>query len=218
MNTILVCGGEIEDSFALSVFDRIRPDCIIGIDRGLEFCYKYNIVPNYILGDFDSISPKILSFYEGGEIPVKRFQPEKDATDTRIGLELAMKLGSQKIFLLGATGGRLDHYMANVKSLLIPMEQGVQAWILDSQNAITVLDQGTKLKKDRQFGKYVSFFTMGDRVEGVTLTGFKYPLKDHTLVNSDEIGVSNEIQEDSAEITFRSGVVLMIMSKDRNIQ
>ena len=217
MNTILVCGGEIEDSFALSVFDRIRPDCIIGIDRGLEYCYKYNIVPNYILGDFDSISPKILSFYEGGEIPVKRFQPEKDATDTRIGLELAMKLGSQKIFLLGATGGRLDHYMANVKSLLIPMEQGVQAWILDSQNAITVLDQGTKLKKDRQFGKYVSFFTMGDRVEGVTLTGFKYPLKDHTLVNSDEIGVSNEIQEDSAEITFRSGVVLMIMSKDRNI-
>lgn len=217
MNTILVCGGEIEDSFALSVFDRIRPDCIIGIDRGLEFCYKYNIVPNYILGDFDSISPKILSFYEGGEIPVKRFQPEKDATDTRIGLELAMKLGSQKIFLLGATGGRLDHYMANVKSLLIPMEQGVQAWILDSQNAITVLDQGTKLKKDRQFGKYVSFFTMGDRVEGVTLTGFKYPLKDHTLVNSDEIGVSNEIQEDSAEISFRSGVVLMIMSKDRNI-
>lgn len=217
MNTILVCGGEIEDSFALSVFDRIRPDCIIGIDRGLEFCYKYNIVPNYILGDFDSISPKILSFYEGGEIPVKRFQPEKDATDTRIGLELAMKLGSQKIFLLGATGGRLDHYMANVKSLLIPMEQGVQAWILDSQNAITVLDQGTRLKKDRQFGKYVSFFTMGDRVEGVTLTGFKYPLKDHTLVNSDEIGVSNEIQEDSAEITFRSGVVLMIMSKDRNI-
>ena len=168
MNTILVCGGEIEDSFALSVFDRIRPDCIIGIDRGLEFCYKYNIVPNYILGDFDSISPKLLSFYEGGEIPVKRFQPEKDATDTRIGLELAMKLGSQKIFLLGATGGRLDHYMANVKSLLIPMEQGVQAWILDSQNAITVLDQGTKLKKDRQFGKYVSFFTMGDRVEGVT--------------------------------------------------
>ena len=61
-------------------------------------------------------------------------------------------------------------------------------------------------------------FTMGDKVEGVTLKGFKYPLKDHTLVNSDEIGVSNEILEEKAEITFRSGVVLMIMSKDRNIQ
>ena len=206
MKAILVCGGEIEDSFALAVFDRIRPDCIIGIDRGLEFCYKYNIVPHYILGDFDSISPGILSYYE------------KDATDTRIGLELALKLGSTEIFLLGATGGRLDHYMANLKSLFLPMKQGAQAWILDSQNAITLLDRGTEIPKDRQFGKYVSFFTMGDKVEGVTLTGFKYPLKEYTLMNSDEIGVSNEILEEKAQITFRSGVVLMIMSKDRNIQ
>lgn len=59
---------------------------------------------------------------------------------------------------------------------------------------------------------------MGDKVEGVTLTGFKYPLKEYTLMNSDEIGVSNEILEEKAQITFRSGVVLMIMSKDRNIQ
>ena len=108
--------------------------------------------------------------------------------------------------------------MANLKSLFLPMEQGVRAWILDSQNAITLLDRGTEIPKDHQFGKYVSFFTMGDKVEGVTLKGFKYPLKDHTLVNSDEIGVSNEILEEKAEITFRSGVVLMIMSKDRNIQ
>lgn len=52
----------------------------------------------------------------------------------------------------------------------------------------------------------------------MTLTGFKYPLKEYTLMNSDEIGVSNEILEEKAQITFRSGVVLMIMSKDRNIQ
>ena len=149
---------------------------------------------------------------------MKRYRPEKDATDTRIGLELALKLGSTEIFLLGATGGRLDHYMANLKSLFLPMKQGAQAWILDSQNAITLLDRGTEIPKDRQFGKYVSFFTMGDKVEGVTLTGFKYPLKEYTLMNSDEIGVSNEILEEKAQITFRSGVVLMIMSKDRNIQ
>ena len=215
MNTILVCGGNMEDRFALSVFDRIRPDCIIGIDRGLEFCYKYNIVPHYILGDFDSISQEILSHYEKQEIPVKRYQPEKDDTDTMIGLELALKLGSRNIYLLGATGGRLDHYMANVKSLLFPMKQGVRAWILDSQNAVTVLDHGMRLSKKQQFGKYVSFFSMGDRAEGVTLTGFKYPLKDYTLLNGDVIGTSNELLEETGEIAFRSGVILMIMSKDR---
>ena len=216
MKAILVCGGEIEDSFALAVFDRIRPDCIIGIDRGLEFCYKYNIVPHYILGDFDSIAPEVLEYYENSGIPVERYQPEKDATDTRIGLELALKLKSREIFLLGATGGRLDHYMANLKSLLIPLEQGVQTWILDSQNVITVLDHGIKISREQQFGKYISFFSMGDKAEGITLAGFKYPLKNFTMVNSDEIGVSNELIEDMGEITFRSGIILMIMSKDRN--
>ena len=216
MNTVLICGGEIEDSFALSFLDRIRPEYIIGIDRGLEFCYKYNIVPNYILGDFDSISPEVLSYYESRDIPLERYKPEKDATDTRIGLELALKLKSREIFLLGATGGRLDHYMANLKSLLIPLEQGVQTWILDSQNVITVLDHGIKISREQQFGKYISFFSMGDKAEGITLAGFKYPLKNFTMVNSDEIGVSNELIEDMGEITFRSGIILMIMSKDRN--
>ena len=216
MNIVLICGGEIEDSFALSFLDRIKPEYIIGIDRGLEFCYKYNIVPQYILGDFDSISPEVLRYYESRYIPLERYKPEKDATDTRIGLELALKLKSRKIFLLGATGGRLDHFMANLKSLLSPLEQGCQPWILDSQNAITLLDRGTKITKDQQFVKYISFFSMGDRVEGVTLKGFKYPLEDYTLLNSEEIGVSNELEDETGEITFRSGVVLMIMSKDRN--
>lgn len=218
MKAILVCGGEIEDSFALTVFERICPGYIIGIDRGVEFCYKYNIVPNYILGDFDSISPEILSYYEKQDIPVKRYRPEKDATDTRIALELTLELKCTEIVLLGATGGRLDHYMANLKSLFLPLKCGARAWILDSQNAVTLLDKGITIPKERQFGKYVSFFTMGDKAEGVTLKGFKYPLEEYTLVNSDEIGVSNEILEEKAEITFRSGVILMIMSKDRNIQ
>ena len=165
---------------------------------------------------FDSIAPEVLEYYENSGIPVERYQPEKDATDTRIGLELALKLKSREIFLLGATGGRLDHYMANLKSLLIPLEQGVQTWILDSQNVITVLDHGIKISREQQFGKYISFFSMGDKAEGITLAGFKYPLKNFTMVNSDEIGVSNELIEDMGEITFRSGIILMIMSKDRN--
>lgn len=167
MKTVLVCGGKIEDSFALSALEKIRPDCIIGIDRGLEFCYKYNIIPQYILGDFDSIAPEVLEYYENSGIPVERYQPEKDATDTRIGLELALKLKSREIFLLGATGGRLDHYMANLKSLLIPLEQGVQTWILDSQNVITVLDHGIKISREQQFGKYISFFLWETKQRGL---------------------------------------------------
>lgn len=217
MDTILVCGGPIDDAFARAVLQRIRPDCIIGIDRGLGFCRRNDIYPDYILGDFDSIAPPVLEYFETqSKIPVKRYKPEKDASDTRIGLELALELDSDRIFLLGATGGRLDHYMANLQSLQVPLEKGAQAWILDEQNVITVLDKGMEISKDKMPGPYISFFSLGDKVEGLCLEGFKYPLEDYTMYNWDGIGVSNEIEMETARITFKSGRLLMIMSRDKD--
>ncbi len=216
MDTVLLCGGCMDEEFVKQILEKIRPDCVIGIDKGLEFCYRNQIIPQYILGDFDSIDKDVLEYYENRkEIPVKKYQPEKDATDTRIGLELALKLKSNRIFLLGATGGRLDHYMANLQSLLVPLKYGAEAWILDPQNAVTVLDQGRKIKKEELPGKYVSFFSMGDKVEGITLRGFKYPLTDYTLSNDDGIAVSNELAGEEAEVSFRKGRLLMIFSGDK---
>ncbi len=262
MDTLLLCGGPLEEVFCLNVIEKLQPDCIIGIDRGLDFCYRNQIHPDYILGDFDSIDKEILDYYENqSEIPVKRYKPEKDATDTRIGLELAINLGSSRVFLLGATGGRLDHYMGNLQSLTAARREGVEAWILDSRNALTVLDKpavfllgatGGRLdhymgnlqsltaarregveawildsrnaltvldkpaviSRKEQFGTYISFFSMSDQVEGLTLTGFKYPLHEYTMTNFDGIGVSNEIQEETAKVEFSKGLVLMVMSRD----
>lgn len=206
----------MEDAFVLGCIKKISPDCIIGVDRGLEFCYRNKIVPQYILGDFDSIDPEVIRWYRSQEeIPIQEYKPEKDATDTRMGLELAMELGSDRIFLLGATGGRLDHYMGNLQSLIVPAKCHKEAWILDEQNAVTVLWDSRTIKKRCAFGKYISFFSMGDEVRGITLSGFKYPLKDYNMTNFDGIGVSNELAEDTALVEFRQGYLLMVMSKDR---
>lgn len=218
MNTILICGGFLEEEFTKNVLKQIGSDCcIIGIDKGIEFCYRNQIKLQYVLGDFDSIDKKVLSFYENQqEILVQRYKPEKDDTDTRIGLELALKLGSKQIFLLGATGGRLDHYMGNLQSLQVPLKYGAKAWIIDSQNVISVYDSSFSVKKQDCFGKYISFFAMSEKVKGITLRGFKYSLDDYTMTNDDGIGVSNEIQENTAYVDFKSGVLLMIMSKDKD--
>ena len=216
MDTILLCGGHMDDPFVLDCIENINPDCIIGVDRGPEFCYRNRIVPQYILGDFDSIRPEVIEWYrEQKEIPIREYKPEKDATDTRMGLELALKLGSDRIFLLGATGGRLDHYMGNLQSLMVPAMSGKEAWILDEQNAMTVLSCSRTIKKECAFGKYISFFSMGDEVRGITLSGFKYPLKDYDMTNFDGIGVSNELAKDTALVEFRQGFLLMVMSKDK---
>ena len=217
MNTVLICGGEINDEFSLVCLKQIKPDCIIGVDKGLEFCYRNHVIPDWILGDFDSISKEVIDWYrEQQEIPIRQYKPEKDDTDTRLGMELALKLGSDKIFLLGATGGRLDHYMGNLQSLLITARKEKEGWILDEQNAITVRRAGKIcIHKEEQFGKYVSFFSMGDEVSGLSLTGFQYPLDGYTLKNSDGIAVSNQLLDDCGIIEFETGYLMMVLSKDR---
>ena len=217
MNTVLICGGEINDEFSLACLKQIKPDCIIGVDKGLEFCYRNHVIPDWILGDFDSISKEVIDWYrKQQEIPIRQYKPEKDDTDTRLGMELALKLGSDKIFLLGATGGRLDHYMGNLQSLLITAREEKEGWILDEQNAITVRKAGKIcIHKEEQFGKYVSFFSMGDEVTGLSLTGFQYPLDGYTLKNSDGIAVSNQLLDDCGIIEFETGYLMMDLSKDR---
>lgn len=217
MNTVLICGGEINDEFSLVCLKQIKPDCIIGVDKGLEFCYRNHVIPDWILGDFDSISKEVIDWYrEQQEIPIRQYKPEKDDTDTRLGMELALKLGSDKIFLLGATGGRLDHYMGNLQSLLITARKEKEGWILDEQNAITVRKAGKIcIHKEEQFGKYISFFSMGDEVTGLSLTGFQYPLDGYTLKNSDGIAVSNQLLDDCGIIEFETGYLMMVLSKDR---
>ena len=211
MQALIVTGGSIEDTFALKFLKENPCDLTIAAYSGMEFFYRNGLVPDEIVGDFDSIFET--KNYQGEII---RLVPEKDDTDTRLGMELALKLGSDKIFLLGATGGRLDHYMGNLQSLLITAREEKEGWILDEQNAITVRKAGKIcIHKEEQFGKYVSFFSMGDEVTGLSLTGFQYPLDGYTLKNSDGIAVSNQLLDDCGIIEFETGYLMMVLSKDR---
>ncbi len=121
---------------------------------------------------------------------------------------------SDEIYLLGATGGRLDHFLANLAVLMIPTKLGIKAWILNEKNRITLLREGCSLEKKHTFGKYVSLIPYTDEVTGVVLKGFRYLLDGHTFTRDDTLGLSNEIEDEIAEISFESGILIMILSMD----
>lgn len=262
MNTAIICGGPIDNAFATSFLKQRHVDCIIAADKGLKFCYEEKIFPNYILGDYDSIRPEILEWYRSqSDVPVVTYPTEKDDTDTAIALKKALEIGSDKIYLLGALGGRMDHAVANIQILKTVLDytsidrvniileddrqdvfigrsenisskvgestledserniskkiyRGVEAYIVDSQNLICLIEKEIILKKKEQFGKYVSLLPFTDTVEGITLEGFKYPLYGYTMKKGESTGVSNEIVDVEAKVTLRSGILLMIQSRD----
>ena len=191
--TIIVSGGVIEEDFALPVLKSEETEFVIGVDKGLEFLYAHQIKPDYIVGDFDSVSKELVDYYrEELNVPVREFNPVKDASDTEIALRLCLGLNRKEIWILGGTGSRIDHLWANVQCLQIALDAGADARIVDSHNQIRLIDRDITLKREEAFGPYFSLFPLEMPVDELTITGAKYPLKNHFLKPADSLCVSNE--------------------------
>ena len=215
---VIVSGGNIQKDFALDFLRKFKREdlFLIAADRGLEFFMGTDLVPDAAVGDFDSLSPEGLAYLESLEnTEICRLQPEKDDSDTQHTVNYAIEKGAEKILILGATGSRIDHLLANLELLLLGQKKGAEISLVDKNNYITLIKSGTILQKAEQFGTYVSFFPLGGDVTGLTLTGFRYPLRRHCLKAEDcGLTVSNEITEDSAKVEFESGSLLMLMTRD----
>ncbi len=222
IDTVIVSGGMIQKDFALDFIKKLKKErrdeklVLMAADRGLDFFQETGLVPDIADGDFDSVSGEGKAYLESlSDTEVVQLKPEKDDTDTQSALNLAIQNGARNILILGATGGRMDHFLGNLGLLSLGKLKGVKVALADAQNYICLVDSGKVLRKDSQFGKYVSFFPVGGQVEGLTLRGFKYLLNDYCLTVADSgLTVSNEIQEEQAEVIYEKGSLMMIMSKD----
>ena len=213
--TVIVSGGMLEKDFVLPIIKSEDTEFVIGVDRGLKFLYDHEIKPDYIVGDFDSVPKGLVEYYrEEADVPIREFNPVKDASDTEIALRLCLGLNRKQIWVLGGTGNRIDHLWANIQCLQIALEAGADARILDSHNQIRLLDQGITLKRDEAFGKYFSLFPMELPVDALTITGAKYPLKNHFLRPDDSLCVSNEFEEYEVTISFSFGKVILMETRD----
>ena len=226
-DTIIVSGGSLQTDFALDFLEKEktlaqkekRKFRLIAADKGLEFFQAAGQLPDLVIGDFDSLSQKGRAYLDHLEkdtnTRIIRLNVEKDDSDTQSAVNHAIDLGARSIVILGATGSRFDHMLANLGLLLLGKEKGVRITILDPHNRITLIESGTILEREKQFGEYVSFFPVGGTVHGLSLEGFHYPLRNYDLQPSDSgLTVSNEIQEETATVTYTDGTLLMIMSRD----
>lgn len=217
-DTIIVSGGNIHKDFALDFLKKNKTEntCLIAADRGVEFFMGTDLEPDVAVGDFDSLSAEGAKYMETlKHTEIRRLKPEKDDSDTQSAANYAIEQGTERIMILGATGNRIDHLMANFGLLMLGKIKQVQIILVDAYNYMSLIESGMILKKEEQFGKYVSFFPIEGEVTGLTLKGFKYPLNSYTLkVEDSGLTVSNEISDPEAEVTFETGKLLMIMSRD----
>ena len=224
MKAVIVGGGSIDPDWASGLFydndtsghPAAEKTLVIAADRGLLFLDSIGIVPDLVMGDFDSLPEGYAGRWQRlhPDAVVERFPPEKDYTDTELAARAAAKRGCDEIEFIGVTGRRLDHTIGAIGTLALLLETGVKAAVLDPHNRITLHKEPFSLQRAKQWGKYVSFFAWGGDVTGLTLTGFRYPLDGFTLTGTGCLTVSNEITEETAHVSFSSGLLLMVEARD----
>lgn len=213
MKILIITGGKINKNFAKKYLKSNKYDIIIAVDKGLETIDYLKLQPQYVLGDFDSVNTKILEKYKKQNIKIIKLNPEKDLTDTHSAIDLALKLKSTEITILGAIGTRLDHTIANIHILKQALDKNIKAKIVNEKNEIELIDKEIIIKKDDNY-KYVSIIPLTTQVTGITIEGMKYIINDYTLSIGDSLGVSNEQIDKDAKISIKIGILVVIKSKD----
>lgn len=211
MNLHIICTKlDVNDS----IFEQYREDDWIGVDYGALMLVKHNIRPIAVFGDFDSISDEEKAQIER-VIEIDYLPAEKNETDLEVALQYAKDLGYQKVIIHGATGGRLDHFLGNLQTLLHPEVLLSQSEFLmvNNQNTIQVLAAGTHIIEKENDKKYISFIPVNEGVI-LTLQGFKYDVERFEVNLGITRTVSNEFQSTRAEVTVEQGMVYMVQSKE----
>lgn len=177
-------------------------DYVIAADAGFEYCTQNGIIPDLVLGDFDSLgkAPKHPNVVQ---LPV-----EKDDTDTMFALKLGLEKGYRRFYVYGGLGGkRPDHTIANMQGLMYLAQRGARGWLFGEKYVWTAIKNSTlRIAGDGD----VSVFCFGAKAEGVSIKGLKYELDGAEICPDFPLGVSNSFASSEAEISVENGMLLIM--------
>jgi thiamine pyrophosphokinase len=194
----------------VSGYDSIQPaDLIVAVDAGLKRCLELNLVPDVLIGDFDSVEPELLS-----RVPESchklTFPGMKNETDTQLALEYCILEKIPEVFICNDLTGRIDHALALIQNLQQASKYGIKASIISSSQILTLLDEQNHFAYPVQ--STLSLISLSETSIFTSSHGLKYSLDNLRLYNWQSKGISNEISAPEQEIILSSGTVLAIIT------
>lgn len=188
------------------VFKKEKEDYIIAVDGGYQYAKNNGIMPDMVLGDFDSLG------FVPDEENVIVHKPEKDDTDTMLAVLEGIKLGYREFKLYGALGGRLDHTLANLQVLMYLSKRGLKGSIISDDVTVLAVTNDMLTLPAKEKGIF-SVFTLDEKAKGVTIRYAKYEISEAVLSNDRALGISNEFVGKDVEISVINGTLLIFVSK-----
>lgn len=188
----------------------------MGVDRGALYLAKKKIFMDLAVGDFDSVTDGELDLIRTYSNQILIYPADKAATDLELALEAIDSVTPEisEVYIYGATGGRMDHSLANVFLLKKYLTENRMYIIVDQLNELTIYEAGTYEITNDYHKLYISFIPLTEHVINLTLTGFLYPLEQKTVRSGETLTLSNKLIDQTGYFSFASGIVLVSKSSD----
>lgn len=193
------------DSFNFTIN---KDDIVIAADSGIINAQKFNIKPDYIIGDFDSLG------YTPTHSNTIIYPIEKDDTDTMLAVKLGLEKCYRNFRIFGCIGGRLDHTYANIQTASFVAENGGNAIFYGNNENITVIKNGVKTFDKENKGN-ISIFAL-EECKNVNIKGTYYELNNGCLSIDFPLGTSNKFNNKKATISVENGKLLIIWERQCN--
>lgn len=192
---LIVAGGRSPERNWLKKTCQKR-DLLWAVDRGLDICLEAGLVPDRIIGDFDSVSAKILQSAVDRGIPATRFPAEKDFTDLQLALRtLGEEQGPLEVLVSGCWGGRFDHNFSNIYSLLWARDWNLNVSGMADEKEVLLFLEGPAelvLRTDVVPG-VVSLLSLSSVCREVSISGVRWELQKKDLSLERPFAVSNHL-------------------------
>ncbi len=203
MRGIILAAGELlyDESY---VEELQNADYILCADGGYDHAIALGIVPHMIIGDMDSVKA---SLPKKG-ILLNTAKKKKDETDTQLAIHILLEWGCTSITIIGGTGGRLDHTLANMSLLFHIAEKGATACLLSGKMRCRPL-MGQLCIAGKK-GDVVSVLPFGNRVEGIRTQGLEYHPAGDVLERFLPTGISNVMTENTCMIEIEKGFAIVV--------
>ena len=198
--TIILANGSFPKSKSLlQILDDSKQ--VICCDGAVNKLIKSGREPNIIIGDLDSITPKIKKKYQDKLVQIK----EQNTNDLTKAINWCVNENILDVIIMGATGEREDHTIANI-ALLSLYQKLLKVEIWTDNGRFIPINWSTEFTVTK--GQQISIFSQNPNTE-ISSKGLKYPLQDLKL-NNWWMGTLNEATDSSFKVEFKEEAELII--------
>mgnify|MGYP003609157969 FL=1 len=203
---IILANGRPPEIEVLRYFMATGFDSLICADGGANSAKMLGVVPDFIVGDLDSIEPATLEYF-GGTSKVVKYKRQND-TDVEKCIKFAAKSKFTKCLIMGVTGDRLDHSFCNI-GITIKFMELIDIFLVSGESILEPFT-GT-IERECTVGETVSIYGI-TRDTLFTTTGLKYRLKSEPLPFGVRESTSNIVISKKIKVSASTGAGLFIRS------